>query len=254
MKEQIIKRAEELISLLKLSGNELERVKENLNSDYKIPEVDIFLAAGAIDHTALSFNTGRKEIVNLCHEADKYKLKAVCVNPVWVKKAFEEREVIGGDYLVATVIDFPLGASTESARVAEAEQALIDGADELDLVISIGLLKSHKFSECYSFIKCIGDLGGYLKVILETSELTIEEKIDAALISVFGGARMLKTSTGVNGKATIEDVQLLRMIAGNSLGVKAAGGIKDKKTFIAMMEAGADRIGCSSSISILDNW
>jgi deoxyribose-phosphate aldolase len=254
MKDRVLKRAEELISLLKLNGNELDRVQENLSAEYVCTDVDLFSAVSVIDHTCLSFDAARKDIINLCQEADKYKLKAVCLNPVWVKKAFEERERLGGDFLIATVIDFPLGASTASARVAETEQALIDGADELDLVISTGLLKSHKLRECYDLIKCVWELGGYLKVILETSALDMDQKIDAALISLFAGARMLKTSTGVNGKATVEDVKLLRTIAGNAMGVKAAGGIRDKKTLISMVEAGADRIGCSSTVSILDDW
>jgi deoxyribose-phosphate aldolase len=254
MKDQILKRAEELVSILGLEKKHLEEIEKNLNEEHIPPVLDIFAAAGAIDHTCLTYNAPQKDIVSLCKEADKYKFKAVCINPVWVKKAFEERERIGGDFLIATVIDFPLGASTETARIAETEQALLDGADELDLVISAGLLKSKKLKECYNHLKCVADLGGYLKVILETSELEKVEKIDAALLSVFAGARMLKTSTGVLGKATIEDVELLKMIAGRDLGVKAAGGIRDKKSILAMMEAGADRIGCSSSVAIVENW
>ena len=108
--------------------------------------------------------------------------------------------------------------------------------------------------ECFEILKSATETETYVKVILETSALSEDEKIDAALIAFFAGADMLKTSTGVNGKAAVDDVKLLRMIAGNRLGVKAAGGIRDKETLIAMMKAGADRIGCSSSVSIVENW
>ena len=106
----------------------------------------------------------------------------------------------------------------------------------------------------YRLMKEVADTKCYLKVILETSELEDDEKIDAAVLAYFAGAQMLKTSTGVNGKATVEDVNLLRMVAGNELGVKAAGGIRDKETLLKMVEAGADRIGCSSSVKIINEW
>ncbi len=254
MKELILKRAVRLVSELSLPKSELTKIEKNLKDTYRFPEADLFTPAGFIDHTSLSFNTTEKEIENLCHEAHEYNFKAVCVNPVWVKKAFEERKRSGGKFLVATVVDFPLGASTETARVAEAKQALMDGADEIDLVISIGMVKSGNFKKSYDLIKCVNDLGVYLKVILETSALELKEKIDAALVSFFAGASMFKTSTGVNGQAYIEDVKLLRAIAGRSVGVKAAGGIKKKEDLVAMIAAGADRVGCSRSVSIIETW
>ena len=106
----------------------------------------------------------------------------------------------------------------------------------------------------FELLKSTTKTKAYIKVILETSALSEDEKIDAALIAVFAGADMLKTSTGVNGKATVDDVKLLRAVAGKRLGVKAAGGIRDKETLVAMMLSGADRIGCSSSVSIMENW
>ncbi len=254
MKDKVLKRAEELVSMLGLHDKEYDVIKKNLSEEPVISVPDIFYVKNAIDHTCLSFNASEKDIFNLCREADRYKFKAVCINPVWIKTAFEERKKLNGDFLIATVIDFPLGASTETARKGETDQALTDGADELDLVMSTGLLKSGKLKECYRSIKCVAEKGGYLKVILETSELEVSEKIDAALLSVFAGAQMLKTSTGFLGKATIEDVKLLRMIAGRDIGVKAAGGIRDKKSVLEMIGAGADRIGCSSSVSIVESW
>jgi deoxyribose-phosphate aldolase len=219
-----------------------------------VPEITRETAAGAIDHTILSVNAAESDIIRICQEALDFGFKAVCINPVWIKTAADFRKSKGARFRIATVIDFPLGASTAAAKEAESKQAELDGADEIDVVINIGLIKSGKLKECFDILKNTIKTDIYVKVILETSALSEEEKIDAALIAVFAGADMLKTSTGVNGKAAVEDVRLLRAVAGNRLGVKAAGGIRDKETLVAMMEAGADRIGCSSSVSIMENW
>ena len=254
MKEAISKRAAHIVHELGLCSCKVSEIIENIESTYTAPDIKLETMLNAVDHTVLSFNATEQDILKVCGEALQYKFKAICINPVWVKTAFEYRKQNNGKYLIATVIDFPLGASTIKARIAETKQALIDGADEIDLVISIGLLKSGRLKDTFEMIKAVALCGGYLKVILETSALTVDEKIDGAVISVLAGAHMLKTSTGVNGKATVEDVKLLRMIAGSRLGVKAAGGIRDKKTLVEMMTAGADRIGCSSSVNIASNW
>lgn len=254
MKEIIRKRAESIVKKLGLCGCRLSDIIENIESVYTPPDVTLAVMKNALDHTVLSFNAAENDILRICDEALKYGFKAVCINPVWVKTAFEHRKNNSGAYLIATVVNFPLGASTAQASLAETRQALVDGADEIDIVIGIGLLKSGRLKDVYENIKAAASCGGYLKVILETSELTVEEKIDGAVISVLAGAHMLKTSTGFSGKAVIEDVKLLRTIAGNRLGVKAAGGIRDKEALIGMINAGADRIGCSSSASIAEKW
>ncbi len=254
LKEKIAKRAAELVKILEISPEETSRLEEDLNAAYTVPEITRETAAGAIDHTILSFNAAESDIIRICQEALDFGFKAVCINPVWIKTAADFRKSKGARFRIATVIDFPLGASTAAAKEAESKQAELDGADEIDVVINIGLIKSGKLKECFDILKNTIKTDIYVKVILETSALSEEEKIDAALIAVFAGADMLKTSTGVNGKAAVEDVRLLRAVAGNRLGVKAAGGIRDKETLVAMMEAGADRIGCSSSVSIMENW
>lgn len=254
MKELIRKRAESIVKQLGICGCRLSDIIENTEAEYTPPQVTLAVMKNAVDHTVLSFNATEKDVLRVCDEALKYGFKAICINPVWVRTAFEHRKMNKGTYLIATVVNFPLGASTVQASVAETNQALADGADEIDLVIGIGLLKSGKLKEVYENIKAVASCGGYLKVILETSELTMEEKIDGAVISVLAGAHMLKTSTGFSGKAAVEDVKLLRAIAGNRLGVKAAGGIRDKAALIDMIDAGADRIGCSSSVNIAEKW
>ena len=253
-KDKILEKARKLAGILEIPQSEVRKIEENLGFCYSAPEITREVAAKAIDHTILSFSAGKDDVLKICGEAKKYGFKAVCINPVWVKTAFDFRRENDADFKIATVIDFPLGASTAAAKLAESAAAAVDGADEIDVVINIGLIKSGMFKECFELLKSTTKTKAYIKVILETSELTEDEKIYAALIAVFAGADMLKTSTGVNGKATAGDVRLLRMIAGNRLGVKAAGGIRDKETLIAMMNAGADRIGCSSSVSIMEKW
>ena len=253
-KEKIAKRAAELVKILGISPAEISKTEENLRAGYTVPEITKETAAKAIDHTILSFNATEKDVLRICREAKDHGFKAVCINPVWVRTAFDFRKKEDAAFRIATVIDFPLGASTAAAKEAESEQAALDGADEIDVVINIGLVKSGKLKECFDILKSAVKTKTYTKVILEMSALSEEEKIDAALIAVFAGADMLKTSTGVNGKAAVDDVKLLRAVAGNRLGVKAAGGIRNKETLAAMMKAGADRIGCSSSVSIMENW
>jgi len=255
MKEIILKRTAELKQLLNIKDDLYELMVSQIGREYRIPSVTLAGFKGAVDHTVLSYDASLDDVVRVCREAGENGFKAICVNPVWVKYAANLKKENGYNFLIASVVDFPLGASTLASRIAETRQAISDGADEIDLVISVGMLKSGMLKETFSLIKEVIKSGpSYYKIILETSSLTLEEKIDAALISVAAGADMLKTSTGVNGKATVEDVRLLRTVAGNRLGVKAAGGIRDKETVVAMMNAGADRIGCSGSVNIAENW
>ena len=254
MKERIKSRAAELARNIGIDDSKIKDLYRNIDTEYHAPETDAFLAASMIDHTILSFDAKGSDVERVCNEAAQNNFKAICINPVWIKTAVEKRTKLRSEFLIATVVDFPLGASNMASRIEETKQALADGADEIDLVISIGLLKSGMIAETFRLMKEVADTGCYLKVILETSELEVDEKIDAAVLAYFAGAHMLKTSTGVNGKATVEDVRLLRTVAGSELGVKAAGGIRDKETLIKMVEAGADRIGCSSSVRIIQEW
>lgn len=254
MKEKIMSRAVELAEILGIDNSLVKKLNENVDSVYEVPETDALKAASMIDHTVLSFNATSTDIERVCEEARLNSFKAICINPVWIKFAAEKRKELGAKFLIATVVDFPLGASNLNSRVEETRQAVKDGADEIDLVISIGLLKSGMVKETYRLMKEVADTKCFLKVILEISELKENEKIDAVVLACFAGADMLKTSTGVNGKAAVEDVTLLRLVAGNELGVKAAGGIRDKQTLLDMVKAGADRIGCSSSVKIIKEW
>lgn len=255
MKELIKKRAEHIAEQLNISGAGISEVIKGLECNYLSQSIDLKKATEAIDHTILSYNATQTDVLRICEEAGKNKFKAICINPVWIGVSNDFRKKNQHSFLIATVVDFPLGASSINARIAETKQAVADGADEIDIVVSIGLLKSGKIKETYQSLKEImSETESYYKVILETSALELNEKIDGAVLAVLAGADMLKTSTGVNGKASVEDVRLLRMIAGERLGVKAAGGIRDKASLIQMMEAGADRIGCSSSVSIVQNW
>ena len=251
MKKQIWERAEFLNEKIGFDKEKMEELRSNLNNEWSMPKITKEFVPSLIDHTVLSFNATIRDIENVCKEAFENKFKAICINPVWIKDAVDFRKSLNANFLIATVVDFPLGASSKQSRIIETKQALEDGADEIDLVISIGLLKSGKFKETYALMKDVADLKGYLKVILEISELNNNEKIDATLLAFFAGANMLKTSTGVNGKATVEDVKILRAVAGNTLGVKAAGGIRTLENLTKMVEAGASRIGASSSVKIM---
>ncbi|ACC97717.1 Deoxyribose-phosphate aldolase [Elusimicrobium minutum Pei191] len=210
--------------------------------------------AKLIDHTLLKPGATEFEIKTLCAEALKYGFASVCVNPFWVKLAASELE--GSDVKVCTVIGFPLGANTTEAKVFEAKNALENGAQELDMVINIGAVKSGLYELAYHDIKLIRDLGKnfVLKVILETTLLTDAEKIKVCELSACAEADFVKTSTGfAGGGATIEDVKLMKANISSGMQVKASGGVRDLETLTKMVEAGASRIGTSSSIKIIES-
>lgn len=207
-----------------------------------------------IDHTNLRAYATREDIIKLCREAREYGFYAVCVNPYRVKLAKKELE--GSGVKVASVIGFPLGATPTEVKVFEAEKALEDGADELDMVINIGALKDgdHEYvkRDIAAVAEVAHDKGALVKVIIETCYLTDEEKEMACRLAMEAGADFVKTSTGFgSGGATVEDVKLMRRVVGNRLGVKAAGGIRDYETALAMIEAGANRIGASKGVKIV---
>lgn len=205
-----------------------------------------------IDHTLLKPEATKAQIEKLCGEAVEYDFKSVCVNPYYVKYAKELLKE--SDVLVCTVIGFPLGQNTTEVKVAETKDAIKNGADEIDMVINIGALKSKDEDYVLNEIKEIRNAckGKTLKVIIETCLLTDEEKITACKLSKEAGADFVKTSTGFSTHgATVEDVKLMRETVGEDMGVKASGGIRDRETALKMVEAGATRLGVSAGVEIV---
>jgi deoxyribose-phosphate aldolase len=210
--------------------------------------------AKLIDHTLLKAEATKEQLVKLCEEAREYGFASVCVNPVWVKTAAEELK--GSNVKVCTVIGFPLGASTAAVKAAETADAIQNGAEEVDMVLAIGLLKSGEVESVEADIRAVveaADSKAIVKVIIETSLLTEEEKVRACELSLRAGADFVKTSTGFStGGATVEDVALMRKVVGDKAGVKASGCIRDLNDLRAMAEAGANRIGASSGVKIMN--
>lgn len=206
-----------------------------------------------IDHTLLKPEATKLEIEQLCKEAIEYDFIAVCVNPYYVgycKEILKESNV-----KIATVIGFPLGANTKELKAFEALDAINNGADEIDMVINIGALKDKDYEVVKNDIKLVVDIAkekAIVKVIIETSLLTDEEKVKACELSVEAGANFVKTSTGFStGGATIEDVKLMKSVVGDKLEVKASGGIRNLDTANNMIQAGASRLGTSSGIKLV---
>jgi deoxyribose-phosphate aldolase len=206
-----------------------------------------------IDHTALKPETTKAQIETLCAEAKEYKFASVCVNPTWIETAAALLK--GTDVKVCTVIGFPLGATTVETKAFETKDAIAKGATEVDMVINIGALKDKNDELVERDIRAVVDAAkgkALTKVIIESSLLTEEEKVRACELSVKAGADFVKTSTGFStGGATVEDIALMRKTVGSDLGVKASGGVRDRAGALAMVEAGATRIGASAGISIV---
>ncbi len=204
-----------------------------------------------IDHTLLAADATKQQIEKLCEEAKEHHFASVCVNPCWIKLCADLLK--GTDTKVCTVIGFPLGARTSEAKAFEANDAVKKGAEEVDRVINVGRLKDKQDDYIYNEIKRIKEAceGRLLKVIIECCLLTDEEKVRACELAKKAGADFVKTSTGFSKwGAKVEDVRLRRKTVGPDRGVKAAGGIRDKKTAQEMVEAGATRIGTSHGIEI----
>jgi len=207
-----------------------------------------------IDHTILKADATSAQIKVLCEEAIEHQFMSVCINPGFVKEA--SLYLAESDVLVCTVIGFPLGATSTAAKVFETEEAIYDGANEIDMVINISKLKDHNDVYVFDEIRQIKDVCDdiTLKVIIETSLLTEEEKVRACQLAKKAGADFVKTSTGFStGGATVEDIKLMRKTVGPELGVKASGGVRDLATMQAMIEAGATRIGTSSGVKLVQN-
>ncbi|MCR4428608.1 MAG: deoxyribose-phosphate aldolase [Caldiserica bacterium] len=208
-----------------------------------------------IDHTLLKATASEDEISKLCKEAKEFKFAAVCVNPSYVK--FCSDLLKGTEVKVATVIGFPLGANTAQVKAFEAKKAVEDGAEEVDMVINIGALKSGDLNLVLGDIKGVVQAAkpAITKVIIETCYLTEEEKKIASGLVKEAGAHFVKTSTGFGtGGATVEDVKLIRSVVGNDLKIKASGGIRSFEDARKMIEAGADRLGTSSGVKIMEEF
>ncbi len=210
--------------------------------------------ARKIDHTLLKPEATENEVRGLCDEAKKYDFASVCVNPCYVSLCSELLK--GTNVKVCTVIGFPLGATTTEAKRFEAEQAISNGAEEIDMVINIGRLKQgdydYVFHDVNQVVLAAKKHGAVCKVILETALLTDEEKIKACIICKQAGADFVKTSTGFSkGGATAGDVALMKYVVGSSVGVKASGGIRSREDAEKMVASGADRIGASASVKIV---
>lgn len=214
--------------------------------------------AAVLDHTLLKPDATRNQVLQLCHEAAEYSFACAMVNPTWVQLAADALK--GTGIPVGVVIGFPLGATLSASKRDEAARVLKYGAHDVDMVLNIGLLKSATAADYEAVkqdIRGVVELahgaGAIVKVILETCLLTFEEKLRASELALSAGADFLKTSTGFStGGATVDDIGLLRGVAGSRAGVKASGGIRSLADASAMLYAGASRIGASASVKIVN--
>lgn len=205
-----------------------------------------------IDHTLLKPEASREEVIKLSEEARKHGFATVCVNSVNV--ALAARILAGSKTVPIAVVGFPLGAALPSAKAFEAREAIRCGAKEIDMVINIGALKAKDYALVHSDIAKVVEASRPhpVKVILETSQLSLEEKIVGCALSKAAGAAFVKTSTGFSsGGATAEDVALMRKVVGDDVGVKASGGVRSSEDAMKMIQAGANRIGASASVAII---
>ena len=234
--------------------------QEQAKMQVELPQINIHTLtrtqfAGMIDHTLLKPEANRAMIAQVCMEAQTYGFAAVCVNPVNIMYCHQLLE--GSLVAVCSVTGFPLGAARTRVKIFEARQGIKDGAREIDMVINIGLLKDQEYGAAEQDIMEVAKVchaeGAILKVILETCLLTDEEKVAACLLAQDAEADFVKTSTGLNGPgAAVRDVALMRSVVSLEMGVKAAGGIRDTETALAMVAAGANRIGASASVKIIE--
>lgn len=205
-----------------------------------------------IDHTILNPDATKDEVIRVIDEAKAHEFASVCLEPCWVSLAAER--LADSPVKVCTVIGFPLGANTKTVKAFEAEEAVDNGAEEVDMVLNIGALKSGDYDLVLEDMKAVREAAkeAVVKVILETCLLTDEEKKKACALAKEAGLDFVKTSTGFStAGATTADVKLMREVVGDKMGVKASGGIRDRETAEAMIAAGASRIGASKSIAIV---
>ncbi|MFZ5809144.1 MAG: deoxyribose-phosphate aldolase [Chloroflexota bacterium] len=211
--------------------------------------------AGWIDHTLLKAEATEEQIIKLCQEAVEHHFAAVCVNPVYLPLV--RGQLQGTQVGICTVVGFPLGALSGSMKALEALQCMEEGASEIDMVMNIGALKGHAYGQVLNDTWAVAEVvhrqEAILKVILETASLTQFEKIIACLLAEAAGADFVKTSTGFGaGGATVEDVALMYRVVETRVRVKAAGGIRSREDALAMIRAGASRLGTSAGVKILE--
>lgn len=209
---------------------------------------------GYIDHTLLKPEATEEQVIKICDEAKKYEFASVCVNTYYTSLVSKQLE--GTNVKTCVVIGFPLGATTKEVKAFETKQAIENGAQEIDMVINVGALKDKKYDTVRDDIKAVLDAAkdkALVKVILETCLLTKDEIVKACELSKEAGVDFVKTSTGFStGGATVEDVKLMRETVGSEIGVKASGGVRTTEDAEAVIAAGANRIGASASIAIVD--
>ncbi len=227
---------------------------ERVSASERLTRIDPAIA-GVIDHTILKPEATRADLLKVCREARQYGFASVCVNPYWVPLV--RNELAGSAVKVCTVVGFPLGATSTEAKVAEAAAAVRAGAQEIDMVINVGALRSGDRLAVERDIRAVVEVshraGAIVKVILETALLDDPQKVVASTLAKLAGADFVKTSTGFNKSgATVHDVALMRSVVGPSMGVKAAGGIRTLADLEAMTAAGATRIGASASVKIVE--
>ncbi len=235
----------------KIINNGAERIAAGIGVGGKIQDGNL---NRLIDHTMLKADTTEDEIRTLCAEAKKYIFASVCVNPCYVPLCYSLLK--DTKVKVCTVIGFPLGANSTEIKRAEAEQALKEGAEEIDMVINVGQLKQgnneYVFNDINQVVLAAKKKNAICKVIIETALLSDEEKVKACLLAKSAKADFVKTSTGFStGGATAGDVALMKYVVGSSVGVKASGGIRTFEDAETMIESGADRIGASASVKIV---
>ena len=206
-----------------------------------------------IDHTILKPEATEAAVQKIIDEAKEYNFFSVCINPCWV--AFASEQLADTDVAVCTVIGFPLGANTPEVKAYEAADAIKNGANEVDMVVNIGALKSQQYDYVRQDIQGVVDAAkgkALVKVIIETALLTDEEKVKACELAKEAGADFVKTSTGFStGGAKVADIRLMRETVGPDMGVKASGGVHNAEEALAMIEAGATRIGASTGVAIV---
>lgn len=212
------------------------------------------LSTKLFDHTILKADATRKDVKRVCDEAMAYSFCSVCVNSYYVP--YVANLLHGSDVKICSVVGFPLGAMSTRAKALEAKIAVMDGADEIDMVINVGALKDRDYSVVLEDIKAVKEACGehILKVIIETCLLTGDEKVKACELAKEAGADFVKTSTGFSSAgAKVEDVRLMRETVGPDMGVKASGGIHDKEFAKELVDAGANRLGTSATIEIVES-
>ncbi len=230
-----------------------ERInQESEQSDHPVESISLQALAAKIDHTALKPLTREQDIRKLCQEANDHQFASVCIHSYWVPLCV--KLITDPLVSVCTVVGFPLGANSTAVKAKECQWAAEQGATEIDMVLNLGMLKSENYDAVTTDISAVVEAApmAKIKVIMETCLLTDPEKVAACACAQEAGAHFVKTSTGFSTRgATVHDVRLLRQAAGQDMGVKAAGGIRDYETALAMIRAGADRIGASASLAIV---